>query len=147
MSEGRMPYARECSISGCTFKAHGRGWCSTHYRRWRLTGDPLKVRVWRPRRSEMVSRSGACLVSGCPDPRESKGYCHRHYYRLRKYGDAAAGRGKKNAPNGSGMTSQGYHFTTFWDGERQSKIATHRLVMEGHLGRPLLPTENVHHKN
>ena len=29
----------ECSIDGCTRKAAARGWCHTHYERWRLHGS------------------------------------------------------------------------------------------------------------
>lgn len=36
-------------------------------------------------------------------------------------------------------------YTFVWDGNR--KVVEHRLVMEQMLGRPLLPGENVHHKN
>lgn len=37
-----------CSVSGCNrnahYSAHGkRGWCATHYSRWRLHGDPLTL--------------------------------------------------------------------------------------------------------
>lgn len=28
-----------CSIDGCLKKAEKRGWCGTHYRRWRVNGD------------------------------------------------------------------------------------------------------------
>lgn len=33
----------ECSIDDCTMGVHARGWCNTHYGRWRRNGDPLKV--------------------------------------------------------------------------------------------------------
>lgn len=34
-----------CSIPDCGKPAIGRGWCSMHYKRWRLHGDPLKLAV------------------------------------------------------------------------------------------------------
>lgn len=41
-----------CRIDGCARNAHpsakgARGWCSTHYNRWRRSGDPLGVRAVR----------------------------------------------------------------------------------------------------
>jgi len=37
-----------CQIEGCERVHDSRGWCSTHYRRWRLYGDPFHV---TPRRA------------------------------------------------------------------------------------------------
>lgn len=31
---------RTCSIEGCDREKWARGWCSTHYQRWRTAGDP-----------------------------------------------------------------------------------------------------------
>jgi hypothetical protein len=39
---------RTCSIDGCDNKTLARGWCSTHYSRWRLHDDPLHVHVRVP---------------------------------------------------------------------------------------------------
>lgn len=36
---------RTCSIKGCANKATARGWCPTHYSRWRLHGDPTVVLI------------------------------------------------------------------------------------------------------
>jgi hypothetical protein len=30
---------RVCSVDGCPRRAHARGWCGTHYQRWRRHGD------------------------------------------------------------------------------------------------------------
>lgn len=38
---------KHCSIEGCEERTVGRGWCKTHYYRWRRTGDPEKL--LRPR--------------------------------------------------------------------------------------------------
>jgi len=33
--------SRTCSIDGCTQPLLARGWCQSHYRRWRRSGDPV----------------------------------------------------------------------------------------------------------
>jgi hypothetical protein len=32
---------RRCTIDGCRRRHHARGWCSSHYQRWKAYGDPL----------------------------------------------------------------------------------------------------------
>ncbi len=32
-----------CSILDCDEVAKTRGWCDRHYKRWRTSGDPLKI--------------------------------------------------------------------------------------------------------
>ena len=36
---------RKCSIDGCGGKRDARGWCKTHYNRWKRHGDPLSGRT------------------------------------------------------------------------------------------------------
>lgn len=36
-----MAIARICSIEGCGKPVKARGWCSSHYGRWRTHGDPV----------------------------------------------------------------------------------------------------------
>lgn len=33
-----------CAVEGCAVRAHTRGWCRTHYQRWRRHGDPTRER-------------------------------------------------------------------------------------------------------
>lgn len=39
-----MASSRLCSIDGCGKSVFAREWCSKHYNRWRLNGDPLVVK-------------------------------------------------------------------------------------------------------
>lgn len=39
-----MADRRICAVEGCDKTAAKRGWCGTHYQRWRLNGDPLALR-------------------------------------------------------------------------------------------------------
>src|SRR5690606_27836851 len=40
-TEVRMAAKPLCSIPDCGKRVKTRGWCSAHYERWRLHGDPL----------------------------------------------------------------------------------------------------------
>lgn len=41
----------KCSIEGCPAPAGTRGWCATHYTRWRRHGDPT-VNLWLKKQGE-----------------------------------------------------------------------------------------------
>lgn len=106
-----------CSIGGCSKPVRSRGWCSTHYSRWKAHGDPnvcLKPRTAsvrgtrcdvdgcdQPVRAKSLCREHyqrafeasrlTCPVAGCETPIRSGGLCPRHYQRARKYGHPLAG--------------------------------------------------------
>lgn len=95
-------------------------------------------------------RGTPCKVQDCPNRvgRHStmKRLCKPHLYRLKRYGRIDSGRAVRiqGAKTGRTLTHQGYvkHYLgpSKW-------VFEHRVVMERRLGRKLLPTESVHHKN
>lgn len=74
-----------CSIESCDNPGYCRGWCSTHYYRWRNHGDPLAGRIRNKKRA-------ACSIAECDRPSKSHGWCDPHYRRWQRHGDPLAGR-------------------------------------------------------
>lgn len=100
-------------------------------------------------RKRCVTHNGLCLVKGCektpsqPRPNNFNRFCSMHLARIRRTGTYegsgwpfrewvpdVTGYLRRNIENGGG-----------------AKEYQHRTVMEEHLGRKLLPGENVHHVN
>lgn len=48
---------RTCSIEGCPNKHEARGWCSKHYQRFLVTGDPLTVKKPRTNWTNVAARA------------------------------------------------------------------------------------------
>jgi hypothetical protein len=84
-----------------------------------------------------------CSVDGCQAKAITRGWCHRHYYRATKDLPLDAAHRHRALTGEWSINQDGYHYRKV--GGR--KVFEHRLVMEGVLGRVLLPGENVHHKN
>lgn len=118
------------------------GYCTMHYKRWKRTGEPNKV---RPVREKL------CTVESCEEKHCAQGYCRKHWERYKKYGDplktlrTPPGEGKPYKNKGGYVLIPGMqdHPNAYANGA----IFEHTLVMSNTLGRPLLPGENVHHKN
>lgn len=74
----------ECSVEGCGRESSARGWCATHYYRWRKHGD---VQADKPIAPRMAAGPGTeCRVKSCGRTVQSRRLCAAHYHRWRRYG-------------------------------------------------------------
>ncbi len=80
----RLAKRPRCQFEGCDRPSQARGWCKTHWARWRKHGDPsivLKVGV------DFGVKKPSCEVEGCDRPYHARGCCTKHFRRLQKHGD------------------------------------------------------------
>lgn len=73
--------------------------------------------------------------------RKSSRYCSKRCQWINN-----GGRNRKDGPSWW-IGQNGYIVGRMWINGRRVHVKQHRLVMEQHLGRPLVPAEDVHHLN
>lgn len=118
---------RVCKIEGCGRDHQARGYCRNHYQRAKRDGE---------------FGTPHCNVDGCTKFAVCRGMCPMHYGRVLQTGEPGQGASHYQQARFGGRS---LHLSTGY--MRVGSRLEHRVVMEGVIGRPLLPDEQVHHVN
>ena len=121
----------ECSVDGCDAPFRCSGYCVRHYNLFLKWGSPDGAPL-KPKKT----------CADCPKPiAKVSTRCKECSFRHRR----------KTARNTRRVTDEGYVMVSGMHGHpnahSRGHMYEHTLVMSNILGRPLLPGENVHHKN
>lgn len=139
---------KQCSVPGCRQVVRCRELCQSHYywQRRHPNEDVLKSDF-----TPKSDRNPICAIESCNDPIYGKGYCRRHWNRIYTKAKVAIDSPFRNTISENeekrSKLSNGYVEVIFYFQGKRKRMMEHRLVMERHLGRELLPHETVHHKN
>lgn len=119
-----------------------KGLCTGHYQRKRVKGHPTADGPLLPNYKKRATFT-ECSVDGCDRTSRvaSRSLCSMHYQRWQKHGDHTI---LVRNTTGRSLNANGY--VQLSTGSTRM-VLEHRAVMEQMLGRPLLPSENVHHLN
>ena len=167
----------ECESLGCIRPMKAKGYCEGHYQRLKRGQDPnLPLRPanrfrqdrcskcekrhvamgfcqshYDQHRSDPKNGYERCSVSGCDDAAKSLKLCATHYERSKRGADldAPRRRWRDPAPGEWFKNAKGYmvRLSAPMENGRRKTESKHRVRMSEHLGRPLLPGEEVHHIN
>lgn len=95
----------------------------------------------------MSEREKPCIIPGCGKFRSARGWCSTHYSRWRTHGDPLAAPLQSPIPLGTRRQQKDGYVTVKTGRGSVGWEPLHRVVMQEHLGRDLVPAEVVHHLN
>ncbi len=123
----------DCDRSADPYRGGARGWCGTHYMRWKRHGDPLHG-------GPVLRQSGTGQpCEFCAKPVVARGYCENHYRRWKRCGDPLGGRTAQGLPDDVRFWAKVEKTDTCW-------LWTGSLNSAGYGGFSTGPTRDLAHR-
>lgn len=134
-----------CKVENCGRHIEARELCNAH-----LVQQRKGIEFHEPRH---IQPGRICAFDGCNRKYTANGYCSAHNLQYKKGKELKPIWSKQDIDESDPFTwrryktTQGYVILTFQRNHKTKTIMEHRHIMQLHLGRELLPEENVHHIN